>query len=101
MSEKPNLPIDFTRAATLMDVVQKVATVAPAYTALLGVAMGELKEYNDTAQEYLNELGRQRLKEEQEANAAAEEARLAAEPSIPETDSPQFPEDTAPVTRRV
>lgn len=127
MSEKPNLPIDFERAAVLMDVVQKVATVAPAYTALSGVAMGELKEYNDVAQQYLNELGRQRLAEEQAAaakiNAEAEKQSRANQPkAIPantlrvptpmpgepvdsridqETDVPQFPDDESTVTRRV
>lgn len=69
MTEKPQLDIDFARAAELMDVVQKVATVAPAYTALSSVAMAELKEYNETAMKYLNDLGQQRLKEEQAAAA--------------------------------
>lgn len=131
------MTINFERAATLMDVVQKVASVAPAYTALSGVAMGELKKMNEEAQEHLSELGRQRLKEEQVAAARlAENNRLAAEEQaaqdakaqqlaqrpkpiaimpgepvpdavrakadeIPETDTPQFPDDTAPVTRRV
>lgn len=101
MTEKPDLPIDFEHAANLMDVVQKVASVAPAYTALSGVAMMELKEYNEAAQAYLNELGRQRLEAEQEAHAAAERERLASEPkTIPATDSPQFLDDDAPVVKR-
>ena len=79
MTEKPNLPIDFERAANLMDVVQKVASVAPAYTAISSVAMMELKEYNEAAQAYLNELGKQRLEAEQEAAAELEAARVANE----------------------
>lgn len=75
-----HLDINFERAANLLDVVQKVATIAPAYTALSSVAMGELKEYNETAQEYLNELGRERLMAEQEAAAELEQERLASEP---------------------
>lgn len=94
-----HLDIDFERAANLMDVVQKVASVAPAYTALSGVAMGELKKYNETAQEYLNELGKERLAAEQEAAAEAEQARLASEPKpIP---ARTFVETEEPVTRRI
>lgn len=76
MAEIPN--IDFGRAATLMDVVQKVAGVAPAFTALSSVAMGELKEMNEAAQEYLNELGRERLRAEQEAAAKLNAENQAA-----------------------
>lgn len=80
MAEKPNLPIDFERAANLMDVVQKVASVTPTYTALSSVAMMELKEYNNAAQEYLTEIGKQRLAEEQAAAAElAEHNRKAME----------------------
>lgn len=61
--------IDFGRAAALMDVVQKVASVAPTYTSLSGVAMMELKEMNEQAMEFLSELGRQRLAAEQQAAA--------------------------------
>lgn len=128
------------RAAMLLDVVQKVASVAPAYTALSSIAMAELKEMNEDAQQHLNELGQQRLKAEQEAaaelnrrnqEAADEQARIDAEiagrtiasrtqpitvmpgepvpnavseqvtEAEPETDTPQFPDDTAPVARRV
>lgn len=127
MTEKPNLPIDFERAAVFMDVVQKVAHVAPAYTALSGVAMGKLKEYNDVAQTYLNELGKQRLAEEQAAaarineevakqakenqpkaipaNALQLKSPMPGEPVDPaieqETDTPQFPDDPTPIERRV
>lgn len=57
------------RAAMLLDIVQKVASVAPAYTALSSIAMAELKEMNQSAQEHLNKLGQQRLAAEQEAAA--------------------------------
>lgn len=102
--EKPQLDIDFGRAANLMDVVQKVATVAPAYTALSGVAMMELKEYNETAQDYLNKIAQLRLAEEQDAAAAREQERLAAEskpvkPFTPVTLDPLNPSE--PVARRI
>lgn len=131
MSDKPKVDINFERAALLMDAVQKQAHVAPAFTALSGVAMAELKEYNDVAQQYLNELGRQRLAEEQAAaariNAEAERQSRDNQPkTIPgqdipsarrvptpmpgepvderidqETDVPQFPDDESTVARRV
>lgn len=127
MSDKSKVDINFERAALLMHVVSEVAHVAPAYTALSGVAMAELKEYNDVAQQYLNELGRQRLAEEQAAaariNAEAEKQSRDNQPkAIPAntlrvptpmpggpidsridqaTDVPQFPEDESTVARRV
>lgn len=70
--------IDFGRAATLMDVVQKVASVVPAYTALSSAAMNELKEMQDVALEEQMELGRQRLKAEQEEAARITEHNQAA-----------------------
>lgn len=57
------------RAGMLLDVVQKVASVAPAYTAISSMAMAELKEMNEDSQRQLNELGRRRLEAEQEAAA--------------------------------
>lgn len=72
--------IDFERAGTLMDVVQKVASVSPSYMAISGAAMRELKEMNDTALEEQKELAAQRLKEENEAAARLnEQNRIAAE----------------------
>lgn len=138
------MSINFERAATLMDVVQKVAGVAPAYTALSSLAMMELKEMNVEAQGHIDALGQKRLREEQETAARLNEHnRIAAEKqakidqeiadrtaasnaakpitvmpgepvpdvvkaaaeteldtNIPETDSPQFP-DEPPVERRV
>lgn len=68
------------RAGMLLDVVQKVASVAPAYTAISSIAMAELKEMNDDAQRHLDQLGRDRLKAEQEAAARVnEENRIAME----------------------
>lgn len=76
--------IDFANAATLMDVVQKVASVSPAYMALSGVAMMELKEMNEEAQAYLNELGAERLKAEQDAAAKLNaESQAQAEANQP------------------
>lgn len=61
--------INFEHAAMLLDVVQKVASVAPQYTALSSAAMNELKEMQDVAAQEQVELGRQRLKAEQEEAA--------------------------------
>lgn len=66
--------IDFDRAAVLLDVVQKVAGVAPQYMAISSAAMNELKEMQDIASEEHAELGRKRLQAEQE-----EAARLTQE----------------------
>lgn len=132
--------IDFDRVAKLLDAVQKQASVAPQYMAISSLAMMEIKEINEQAQEYLNDLGKERLRIEQEAaaelnrqnqEAADKQAKIDREiaertaasrvapitvmpgepvPNIvreqageiePETDTPQFPDDTAPVTRRV
>lgn len=78
--------IDFEHASALMDVVQKVASVSPAYMALSGVAMMELKEMNVVAQDYLNELGKERLKAEQDAAAKLNaDAQAQAEADRPRT----------------
>lgn len=69
--------IDFARAATLLDVVQKVSTVAPGYMALSSVAMAELKDMNKVGIDYLDELGQERLREEQ-AQAAKINAQSQA-----------------------
>lgn len=61
--------IDFERVAMLLDVVQKVASVAPQYMAISSAAMNEVKEMQDVAAEEAAELGRQRLKAEQEEAA--------------------------------
>lgn len=86
------------RASMLLDVVQKIASVVPAYTALSSVAMMELKEMNESAQQHINELGQKRLREEQEAAAELEQKRLADEPE-PKVFVP--PPADEPVVRRV
>lgn len=135
---------DFDRASKLLDVVQKQASVAPQYMAISSIAMMEVKEMNEQAQAILDEIGKKRLREEQEAAARLNEHnRIAAEKqakidqeiadrtaasnaakpvtvmpgepvpdvvkaaaetefdtNIPETDTPQFP-DEPPVERRV
>lgn len=132
--------IDFDRVAKLLDTVQKQASVAPQYMAISSLAMMEIKEINEQAQEYLNDLGKERLRAEQEAaaelnrqnqEAAEKQAKIDREiaertaasrvapitvmpgepvPNVVReqageidlvTDTPQFPDDTAPVTRRV
>lgn len=73
-----HIDIDFARAAILMDVVQKQTTVVPRYMALSSVALGELNDMNDIAQQYLNDLGQERLKAEQEAAAELNRRNLEA-----------------------
>lgn len=92
MADTPDL--DFERAATLMDVVQKVAAIAPAYMAISSLAMVELKEMNIEAQQYLDDLGKERLAKEQEAAArlnrqSLEEAVRTAPRAIP-ANAPQL-----------
>lgn len=99
-----HVDIDFERAAVLMDVVQKQATVVPRYMALSSVALAELNEMNDIAQHYLDDLAQERLKAEQDVAAQREAERQASEPKVyvQETDVPQFPEeDIPPVKRRL
>lgn len=72
--------IDLDRVAQLLDIVQKQASVAPQYMAISSIAMMEVKEINEEAQQYLNELGQERLKAEQEAAAELNrQNQLAAE----------------------
>lgn len=86
------------RAGTLMDIVQKVASVAPAYTALASIAMMELKEMNDAAQKEIDAIGAERLRKEQEAaaelnrqnqEAAKEQARIDAERKAQQDTAPK------------
>jgi len=66
--------IDFERAAVLLDVVAKCATVGPMYTSLSGMAGLELKEMNDAALENAKEIAAEREAKERdrlEAEAAA------------------------------
>lgn len=72
--------IDLDRVAQLLDIVQKQASVAPQYMAISSIAMMEVKEINEEAQQYLNDLGQERLKAEQEAAAELNRRnQLAAE----------------------
>lgn len=79
--DKPD--IDYGRIATLLDVVQKIATIAPRHTYISGMAMDEINALNDEAKEWVVEEGKQKLAREQEAAArinadnAAENERLA------------------------
>lgn len=61
--------IDYERAVALMDVVQKITTVYPKGTAILGEAMQELVDMNTAAEKVLQARGKARLKEEQDAAA--------------------------------
>lgn len=65
--DKPD--IDYGRIATLLDVVQKIATIAPKHTYISGMAMDEINALNDEAKEWVVEEGKRKLAEEQEAAA--------------------------------
>lgn len=72
--------IDLDRVAQLLDIVQKQASVAPQYMAISSIAMMEVKEINEEAQRYLNDLGQERIRAEQEAAAELNrQNQLAAE----------------------
>lgn len=62
---------DFQRAVMLMSIAEKVATIAPKATSLLGIAQAELAHMNDQAKE----IARRRA----ERAAEAESRRYAAE----------------------
>lgn len=87
--------IDFERAAILMDVVAKVAHVGPAYLALSGAAMNELKEMNDVALAEQKALGEERLKNEQAATT------LSIMPREPMREAPKTSVDSTLANRRV
>lgn len=65
MTDKPK--IDFVRVSLLLDVVQKLSTVAPSKTALTGLAMEEIHQNQLDAMEYLRIVGEERIAKEQEA----------------------------------
>lgn len=69
--------IDYAHASNLMDVVQKVAHVTPAYLALSSVAMMELKEMNEEANAFLKVVAQQQLKKDQDAAAKINEQNQA------------------------
>lgn len=84
--DKPE--IDFARASALMDVVQKVATIAPKYMNLSSMAMAELKAMDEEAKAW-NDAEAERIKAEAEAQRQTEiEAAQAEEETSIENENP-------------
>lgn len=76
MAEKPN--IDYAHASALLDTVQKVATIAPRYTNLGQLAMAELKDMDEAAKTYHDEVAKE-LAAEQAKKREDEQARQDTE----------------------
>lgn len=70
---------DYDRAADLLNIVEKIATVAPAFTAISGEAMRELKAMNDELTAYaVARAKEERAEADHAAAVAAAEAEEAA-----------------------
>jgi nucleotide-binding universal stress UspA family protein len=71
---------DFGRALTLMSIAEKVATVAPKATSLLGIAQAELDVLNTQAKDIARRRAdRAREAEQRKAEAAAQQAQAEAD----------------------
>ncbi len=81
MAEYPD--VDLVRAATLMDLIQKQATVTPRLTHLSALAHSELLEMDQAAQAWADEVAKEKEAEKAEA-AAVEAARVATEQAAAE-----------------
>lgn len=81
---------DFGRALTLMSIAEKVATVAPRATSLLGIAQAELEILNNQAKDIARKRA-EHIKHAEERKAKAEQARLDKE-------NEDKPEDSKPAT---
>jgi hypothetical protein len=66
---------DFGRALTLMSIAEKVATVAPRATSLLGIAQAELEILNNQAKDIARKRA-EHIKHAEERKAKAEQARV-------------------------
>lgn len=107
--DKPN--IDYARAMLLMSVVEKITTVAPRQTHILGMAMAELVEMDEVAHAWLDEDTKQKAKAQRdtdakrvaEATAENEANQPASGPkAIPATEFNEPTTDiaSAPIVRR-
>jgi hypothetical protein len=88
---------DFQRVSQLMTIAEKVATVAPKCTSLLGIAQAELEHLNEEAKAIARRRA-DRAKEMEQRRYEAEQARLRdeAEAREEETGEPQDPGTPAP-----
>lgn len=93
---------DFQRAVMLMQIAEKVATVAPRATSLLGIAQAELEHMNQQAKDIARRRA-DRAAEAEQRRYAAEQDRIArenaeAEESADETgDDPDLEPPPEPV----
>lgn len=69
---------DFDRALTLMSIAEKVATVAPKATSLLGIAQAELETLNQQAKDIARRRA-DRAREMEQRRYDAEQAKLKDE----------------------
>ena len=68
------MSVDFNRVGMLLMVVEKISTVAPQMTSILGAAMAEIKDMNDEAAKEAA-----KVKAEADKKAAEEKAKADAE----------------------
>lgn len=89
---------DFQRVAQLMTIAEKVATVAPKCTSLLGIAQAELEHLNQQAKDIARRRAEQ-AREMEQRRYAAEQARLneEAEVKAEETGEDVDPGTPAPI----
>jgi len=81
---------DFQRAVGLMMIAEKVATVAPKCTSLLGIAQAELEQMNQQAKDIARRRAdRAREADERKAAAEAEKAKAEAETETTEDSGPR------------
>lgn len=106
------MTIDLNRAATLLDVMQKCATVGPMFTAIAGRAGDELKAMNaEILEESRKKAEAEKAKANEEAARKTDEVarREGRDPPRPDPNRRIFPEnsgvreehDPPPVQRRV
>jgi hypothetical protein len=86
---------DFGRALTLMSIAEKVATVAPRATSLLGIAQAELEILNEKAKDIARKRA-EHIRHAEERKAKAEQDRVNAENEAkPEDSKPASPQPKA------
>jgi uncharacterized protein with von Willebrand factor type A (vWA) domain len=88
---------DFQRVSQLMTIAEKVATVAPRCTSLLGIAQAELEHLNEEAKAIARRRA-ERAKEMEQRRYDAEQARLREEAEVREEETGEDvdPETPAP-----
>lgn len=88
--------IDFERAATLLDIMQKVANVGPMMTSIAGEAGEELKAINEDCRQNARERAEEIRANEQVAEAQRLEAVKAHDEANAQPRGPIQPPDIQP-----